>query len=332
MLGIVLNRQLDSKIILTKITDPELKPGEALIRIKAAALNHRDEWCRQGLYPNLSDGVILGSDGAGIVEKVFDEADSSWLGKEVIIHPGMNWGSNQKAQSREFKILGMPGNGTFAEFCAVPVDRLHDKPAHLSWEEAGALPLAGVTAYRALVYHGEVQAGDQVLVTGIGGGVAQFAAQFAKAKRAILSVSSSRNSKLEKAKREGADFLFNYLQMDWTEAALKATGGFDVIIDGAAGDTLNQLISVCRPGGKIVFYGATMGNPGKIEARKVFWNQLKIIGSTMGSDRDFLGMLALVEEHQIHPVIDQVFSLNETEKAFDRMKMGDQLGKIVLIP
>lgn len=332
MKGIVLNRQLDSKITLSTVSDPELKPGEALIRIKAAALNHRDEWCRQGLYPTLTDGVILGSDGAGIVEKVFDEADSSWVGKEVIIHPGMNWGSNQKAQSRAFKILGMPENGTFAEFLAVPVDRLHDKPGHLSWEEAGALPLAGVTAYRALAYHGEVQVGDQVLVTGIGGGVAQFAAQFAKAKGAILSVSSSRSTKLKKAKSEGADFLFNYLDTNWTEKALEATGGFDLIIDGAAGDTLNQLISVCRPGGKIVFYGATMGNPGKIEARKVFWNQLKIIGSTMGSDQDFLGMLALVKENKIHPVIDQVFLLDEAEKAFDRMKAGDQLGKIVLIP
>ncbi len=332
MKGIVLNRQLDSKIKLTEVQNPVLKSGEALIRIKAAALNHRDEWCRQGLYPNLSDGVILGSDGAGIVEKVFDESDNEWVGKDVIIHPGINWGPNQKAQSREFKILGMPENGTLAEYLAVPVDRLHEKPTHLSWEESAALPLAGVTAYRALVYQGEVQAGDHVLVTGIGGGVAQFAAQFAKAKGAILSVSSSRSAKLEKAKNDGADYVFNYLDPDWTAKALENTGGFDLIIDGAAGDTLNQLISVCRPGGKIVFYGATMGNPGKIEARKVFWNQLKIMGSTMGSDFDFLEMLALVKMEEIRPVIDQVFPLSEAVRAFDRMKAGDQLGKIVLIP
>lgn len=332
MRGIVLNRQLDSKIKLIEIPDPELKSGEALIRIKAAALNHRDEWCRQGLYPNLTDGVILGSDGAGIVEKVFDDVHSSWIGKAVIIHPGGNWGSNQKAQSKEFKILGMPDNGTLAQYLAIPVDRLHEKPAHLNWEEAAALPLAGVTAYRALVYFGEVKSGDQVLVTGIGGGVAQFAAQFALAKGAILSVSSSSSAKLEKAKRDGADFLFNYLGPDWTNKAIEATAGFDLIIDGASGDTLNQLITVCRPGGKIIIYGATMGNPGKIEARKVFWNQLKIMGSTMGSDQDFLGMLALVNEKEIHPVIDQIFPLSEAEKAFDRMKAGDQLGKIVLIP
>jgi zinc-binding alcohol dehydrogenase/oxidoreductase len=332
MRGIVLNLQLDSKIELTTVPVPQPGPGEVLVRIKAAALNHRDEWCRQGLYPNLKNGVILGSDGAGVVEKAGDEKGEFWVGKEVIINPGMNWGSNQRAQSKEFKILGMPDNGTLAEFLLVSADRLHEKPAHLNWEEAAALPLAGVTAYRALVYHGGIVKGERVLVTGIGGGVAQFAAQFAKAIGANLSVSSSKSHKLENAKNGGADFGFNYLESNWTEKALEATGGFDVIVDGAAGDSLNQLISVCKPGGKIVFYGATMGNPGKIEARKVFWNQLKIMGSTLGSDLDFLQMLALVHENQIRPVIDRFFSFEEATLAFDRMRAGDQLGKIVLTP
>lgn len=333
MKAIILNQELPSKISFGSAADPVLKPGEALIRIKAAALNHRDEWSRQGLYPNLKDGVILGSDGAGIVERVFDEVDSIWVGKEVIINPSKNWGPNQKAQSKEFQILGMPENGTFAEYLAIPVDRLHAKPAHLSWEEAAALPLAGLTAFRALTYQGNIQAGEQVLVTGFGGGVAQFAAQFAKAKGAFLSVSSSRNSKLEKAKTSGTDFQFNYLEPNWTQKAIEDTnGGFDLIIDGAAGDTLSQLISICKPGGRIVLYGATMGNPGKVEARRIFWNQLKIMGSTMGSDQDFLDMLAFVQEKNIHPVIDQIFALKDAEKAFDRMKAGDQLGKIVLIP
>jgi zinc-binding alcohol dehydrogenase/oxidoreductase len=332
MRGIVLNRQLDSKIELTSVADPQPKPGEVLVRIKAAALNHRDEWCRQGLYPNLKDGVILGSDGAGVVEKVGDQKDIFWEGKEVIINPAKHWGSDQKAQSKEFSILGMPENGTLGEYLIVPVDRLHEKPSHLNWEEAAALPLAGVTAYRALVYHGGIQESDRVLVTGIGGGVAQFAAQFTKALRANLSVSSSKAIKMENAKNNGANFTFNYLESNWPEKSIEETGGFDLIIDGAAGDSLNQLISVCKPGGKIVFYGATRGNPGKIEARKVFWNQLKIMGSTMGSDQDFLDMLALVREKQIRPVIDQVFSFEEASLAFDRMKAGDQLGKIVLIP
>lgn len=332
MKGIVLNRQLDSKIEFVTVSDPELSNGEALIRIQAAALNHRDEWCRQGLYPNLADGVVLGSDGAGIVEKVKDEIHNHWIGKEVIINPAMYWGSDQRAQSKDFKILGMPRNGTLAEYVTIPVDRLHEKPSHLTWEEAAALPLAGVTAYRALIYQGQAQEGDQVLITGIGGGVAQFAAQLAKAIGSKLSISSSRSSKLEKAMETGADFGFNYLEPDWTEKAMKATEGFDVIIDGASGDSINQLINVCKPGGRIVIYGATMGLPSKLEARKIYWNQLKIMGSTMGSDQDFQNMIAIVREKMIRPVVDQVFNFEDAVKAFDLMKAGDQFGKIVLKP
>lgn len=332
MKGIVLNRQLDSKIELADLPLPVLEKGEALIRIEAAALNHRDEWCRQGLYPNLSDGVVLGSDGAGIVEKVVDESNSAWIGKEVIINPAMFWGKDQRAQSGDFKILGMPRNGTFAEYLAIPVDRLHEKPSHLTWEEAAALPLAGVTAYRALVYQGQAKAGDQVLISGIGGGVAQFAAQYAKAIGAKLSVSSSRSAKLEKAKSQGADYGFNYLDPNWVNEALSGMGGFDVIIDGAAGDSINQLIHVCKPGGRIVLYGATMGLPGKLEARKVYWNQLKIMGSTMGSDEDFKDMISFVKENGIHPAIDRVFTFEDAEKAFELMKAGDQFGKIIIKP
>src|SRR5690606_21634262 len=332
MKGIVLNRQRDSKIEFASLPDPELKSGEALIRIKAAALNHRDEWCRQGLYPNLSDGTVLGSDGAGIVEKVSDTDDSSWVGKEVIINPAMYWGPDQRAQSKDFKILGMPRNGTFAEYLAVPVDRLHLKPEHLSWEEAAALPLAGVTAYRALIYQGQAAGGDSILISGIGGGVAQFAFQSALAIGAQVSVSSSRADKLEKDKHLGAHHGYRYDDPNWTDRAVLETGGFDVIIDGAAGDSINQLIHACRPGGRIVLYGATAGLPSKLEARKVDWNQLKIMGSTMGSDEDFIGMMSLVKEKRIRPVIDQIFSFEDALNAFEHMEAGNQFGKIVLKP
>jgi zinc-binding alcohol dehydrogenase/oxidoreductase len=332
MKAIVLNRTLDAKIEITSLREPVLGRGEALVRIKAAALNHRDEWCRQGLYPNISDGIVLGSDGAGVVEKVGDDVDSSWLGKEVIINPAMNWGNNQLAQSKDFQILGMPRNGTFAEYLAIPADRLHEKPSHLSWEEAAALPLAGLTAFRALFFQGQAKAGDQVLVSGIGGGVAQFAAQYAVALGATLSVSSSRSAKLERGKKLGASNGFNYLEPDWSDQALKDTGGFDVIVDGAAGDSINQLIHACKPGGRIVIYGATMGLPGKLEARKVYWNQLKIMGSTMGSDQDFEDMLVFVKEKEIRAEIDRVFTFDEARSAFDLMAVGDQFGKIVIKP
>lgn len=330
MKSIVLNNELNTKIQFTHSPFPRPSQEEVVVQIKAAALNHRDEWSRKGLYPNLKNGVILGSDGAGIVDAVGSDQHSHWIGKNVIINPAINWGPSQLAQSKNFEILGMPRNGTLAEYVAVPADRLHEKPGHLSWEEAGALPLAGLTAYRALVYQGQVKAGDKVLVTGIGGGVAQFAAQFALALGAEVYASSSSEAKSEKALAMGIKGVFNYKLESWTQEALEKTGGFDLIIDGAAGDTLNNLIAVAKPGGKIVFYGATMGNPGRLEARKIFWNQLKIMGSTMGSDQDFKEMLELVSTKQIRPVIDQVFPLENAVEAFDRMKAGAQFGKIVL--
>ena len=332
MKGIVLQRNSPSKIQLLELPQPVCGPGEVLIRIKAAALNHRDEWCRKGLYPNLKDGVILGSDGAGIVVEVGAGVDPSLIGEEVLINPAKNWGINEKAQSKEFEILGMPSHGTLAEFITVPADRIHPKPNQLSWEEAAALPLAGLTAYRALVVKGQVQAGDQVLVTGIGGGVAQFVAQFALALGAKVFVSSSAPKKISQAIAQGASAGFNYTDANWSTQALQQTGGIDLVIDGAAGDTLTHLMDVCNPGARLVFYGATRGNPGQLEARKLFWNQLQLIGTTMGSDANFLQMLQLVKKHQLKPILDQVFPLEQAVEAFDRMKEGRQFGKIVLVP
>lgn len=332
MKAIILDRSTDKNIVLTDVQLGAPKSGEVKVAIKAAALNHRDEWSRKGMYPNLKDGIILGSDGAGIVSEVGANVSESILGKEVIINPAMYWGDDQIAQSKDFEILGMPQNGTFAESVIVPFDRIHMKPPHLSWEEAAALPLAGLTAFRAIYYRGNLQKGENLLVTGFGGGVAQFAAQFGLAMEAKVSVSSSSYEKLNKAKDIGIDNTFNYTDSDWTSIAIQETEGFDLIIDGAAGNPFNDLIEVAKPGGRIVFYGATLGNPEKLEARKVFWKQLNIMGSTMGSDDDFVSMLAFIAEHQIHPIVDQVFKFNDYIHAFDRMNAGEQMGKIVLTP
>ena len=332
MKAITLTSTQQSKLLLTEVQTRNLLPGEVRVLIKAAALNHRDEWCRQGLYPTIKDGVVLGSDGAGIVSEIGEGVDYELLQKEVIINPALNWGGNQKAQSASFEILGMPRNGTLAESVIVPVDRLYSKPAHLTWEEAAALPLAGLTAYRALTYQGEIQPGENLLVTGFGGGVAQFAVQFGLALGANVSTSSSSPGKLGKAKALGVSSVYNYLDHNWVSKANEETNGFDLIIDGAVGDTLNHLIQVAKPGGKIVFYGATLGNPSKVEARKIFWNQLKIMGTTMGSDLDFMNMVSFVSEKKIQPIIDQIFRFDQAEEAFDRMRDGKQMGKIVLVP
>lgn len=330
MKAIVLNRNIPDKIELVETDLPALKEGETRVLVHAAALNHRDEWSRQGLYPNLRDGVILGSDGAGVIVEVGAGVSKEWLGKGVIINPAFNWGESKHAKLDDFKILGIPDNGTFAEFVHVPADRLHAKPSHLSWEESAALPLAGLTAYRAVFVQGGLQAGEKILITGIGGGVAQFAAQYAIAAGAKVYVSSSSAEKIEKAKLIGALGGFNYKDADWVNSVKETIGGFDLIVDSAMGDTLNNLIDVANPGGRIVFFGATAGNPSGFNARKVYWNQITIKGSTMGSDSDFEQMLEFVNKNRIVPIVDQVYSISDSISAFDRMKAGQQMGKIVI--
>ena len=330
MKAIILDRNHVDNIQLSEVSLPPLKPDEVRIAIHAASLNHRDEWCRQGKYPNLKDGVILGSDGSGIVEEVGSEVDDSWQDKEVLVNPALDWGEDQKAQSKNFRILGMPDHGTIAEYLHIPVDRIYSKPTHLSLAQAAALPLAGLTAYRALFYHAKVKKGDKVLITGFGGGVAQFAAQFALAAQADVYVSSGDPAKLYKAKEIGAKGGFNYNDPNWTREALGLAGGFDIIIDSAMGDTLDHLLSVAVPGGKIVFFGATLGNPTGLNVRKVFWSQVSLQGTTMGSDQDFEEMLDFTSRHQITPIIDAEFPLQEAAKAFERMKEGKQMGKILI--
>jgi zinc-binding alcohol dehydrogenase/oxidoreductase len=198
MKAIVLNRKLTEGLESVDISLPALASDEVRVKVKSAALNHRDEWCRQGKYANLKDGIILGSDGAGIIVEVGKEVDDSWLGKEVIINPASGWGGDQDFQSKDFKILGLPDHGTLSEYVQVKSDRLHPKPVHMDWNEAAALPLGGVTAYRALFRQGGIQANETVLVTGFGGGVAQFGVQFALSLGAKVYVSSSSDEKIQK--------------------------------------------------------------------------------------------------------------------------------------
>lgn len=330
MKAIVLNRKLTEGLEFVDITLPALTSNEVKIQIKSAALNHRDEWCRQGKYANLNDGIILGSDASGIVVEVGKEVDPDWIGKEVIINPASDWGENSNVQAKNFKIMGMPEHGTLAEFVQVKSSRIHPKPDHLNWDEAAALPLGGVTAFRALFRQGNIQPNDQILVTGFGGGVAQFGVQFALSLGTKVFVSSSSSEKIQKAIELGCSGGFNYNEEHWSEKAVSECGGFNLILDSAMGDTLNNLIKAVKPAGRIIFYGATRGNPTGFDGRRLFWNQIKLIGSTMGNDSDFENMLDFVNENKISPLIDCTFDLEDAVKAFDRMKEGKQMGKIVL--
>ncbi|MEX2188985.1 MAG: zinc-binding dehydrogenase [Pirellulales bacterium] len=304
--------------------------GEVVVRLKAAALNRRDYWITQGMYPGIEPPVILGSDGAGVVSQIGDGVDEAWLGRDAIINPGLDWGDDLSAQSSKFTILGLPRDGTFATEVAVPATQLHGKPAHLDWREAAALPLAGMTAYRALFSQGGLQSGETVLITGIGGGVATFALQLAVAAGAIVWVTSSSDDKIQRAVGLGARSGFNYKDADWAKQCAKTVGAANLIVDSAGGAGYASLVQLAAAGGRIVNYGATAGPPEKLDLFKVFWKQLRLQGSTMGSPADFAAMLALVEKHRIAPIVDATFPLADGNRAIELMASSPQFGKYVL--
>jgi NADPH:quinone reductase-like Zn-dependent oxidoreductase len=317
---------------LTVVSVPDLvaAPGQAVVQLKAAALNHRDLWTQLGLYPNIKLPVTLGSDGAGVVTSAGTPADQAWVGREVIINPALDWGPDPRAQGPGFRILGLPDNGTFAEQLAIPAANLAPKPAHLTWEQAAALPLAGLTAWRALFTRAQLKSGERVLVTGVGGGAALFALQFAVAAGAEAWVTSGSPAKIARAQALGARGGINYRDAGWAEALQKQAGRFDVIVDSAGGDGFARLIDLTTPGGRLVFFGATTGNPPALDLRKSFFRQINLLGSTMGSPADFAGMTGFVATHKITPVVDRVFSLDQADDALRHMEAGAQFGKIVL--
>ncbi|WP_162052081.1 quinone oxidoreductase family protein [Pontibacter pamirensis] len=327
----VILKEIGKPLEIVDREKPRPGEGEVLVQVKAAALNHRDVWIQHGQYANIQLPVLPGSDGAGVVTEVGSGVKESWIGKEVIIDPSTGWGINPRAQGRDFKILGMPQEGTFAEYVKVPAANLYKKPEHLSFEEAAAIPLGGVTAYRALFTRCDLLKGERVLVTGAGGGVAIFAVQFAVAAGAEVWVTSSSEEKIARAKEFGARGGVNYKSQDWgKQLKEQAGGGFDVMIDSAGGEGFAQLIRLSNPGARIGNYGRTAGTIKELNPAEIFWKQISINGTTMGTAKDFAAMVAFIKERKIKPVVDKVFPLEEAEQAFRRMDEGKQFGKIVL--
>jgi NADPH:quinone reductase-like Zn-dependent oxidoreductase len=329
----VVLRQLGeaSNLKLEEVPDPVAGPGEVVVRLEMAALNHRDVWIRKGMYAGIKLPIILGSDGVGTVESVGAGVDSRLVGQAVVINPGLDWGDDPRVQSSAFRILGLPDDGTYAQRVKVPAGHVHGTPSGLTIEEAAALPLAGLTAYRAVVTRGSVQAGETVLVTGIGGGVSTFALQISKARGARVVVTSGSDAKLERAKQMGADEGVNYRTTDWPRQVTSLTdGGPHVVIDSVGGDTLNKAIELVRPGGRIVTYGSTTGPAEHVEVRRIFWKQINLLGSTMGTPAEFAAMLTLYGEGKLRPTTDRAFPLSDAADAHVRMEQADQFGKVLL--
>jgi len=317
-------------VSVSEVPDPVPTAGEAMVELKAASLNHRDVWIKLGQYAGLRFPCIPGSDGAGIVSGVAAGSDPEWIGREVVINPAFDWGPSEASQGPKFAILGLPRDGTLAERIAVPVAQLSPKPGHLGWEEAAALPLAGLTAWRALASRARLSPGDRVLVTGIGGGVALFALQFAVASGNEVWVTSSSDEKIARAVALGAKGGFRYDREGWAARAAEAPGPFDVIIDSAGGPGFASLVDLAAPGGRIAFYGATRGSVPEVALRKIFWKQASLLGTTMGSPADWAAMTAFAVRNRIKPVISDVFPLDRAPEGFDLMERGGQFGKIVV--
>jgi zinc-binding alcohol dehydrogenase/oxidoreductase len=293
-----------------------------VVRLRASALNWHDMLLRRGRYRSALPHVI-GADGAGI------RADT---GAEVVLLPSLWWGDDESAPGPDWQILGDSQPGTYAELVRVPTECVVPKPPGLSWAEAAALPLVGLTAYRALFTRGRLRAGESVPVTGAGGGVATMAVALAAGSGARVTVTSSSPEKIEKARRRGAAGGVLCTDAGWTEAAreLSPRGrGFDLVLDSAGcwADSVRTL----RPGGRLVVLGASRDERALLEVRNFYFGQYDLLGTTMGSPRDFGGLLSLLRRHSIGPpVIDRTFPLERAAAAHEHLEQTRGFGKVVL--
>jgi NADPH:quinone reductase-like Zn-dependent oxidoreductase len=296
------------------VADPEPADGEVLIELRAASLNHLDIWIRKGL-PSVPKPRILGADGAGVI---------AGTDERVVINPGIM--SNGKTH-----IVGETMDGTHAELIAIPRDYVHPIPGDLTFEEAAAFPLVFETAYRMLVPRARLQEGEWVLIWGIGGGVATATLSLAKALGAKVIVTSSSDAKLERAAELGADATVNHATGDVVAAVKEVTGGgAHVVVDDVGEATWKRTLDAARPEGRVVVCGATTGPNPPAALHRIWWKQLSILGSTMGTPADFQGACDLIAAGKARPVVDRVFPLADARAAHERLEAGEQLGKIVL--
>lgn len=330
------------QVAVIDLPAPTPGPGEAVVAVRAAALNHLDIWVRKG-RPGMALSMphTLGSDAAGVVVAVGTGVTRVKEGDEVVLNPGLAPEDSefvrrgQQSEDPAFSIVGLGRPGTFAEQVAVPARNLFPKPPHLTFEQAAALPLAHVTAWRMLIARARLLPGETVLIHGIGGGVALAGLQIAKLAGAWTVVTSSSADKLERARQLGADAAINYLDTpDIAAEVVRLTSGrgVDVAFDAVGAATWPVNLAAVRKGGRIVHCGITTGADVSANIQAIYWKQLSVLGSTMGSDEDFRLMLSATSISRLVPVVDAIYSLDEAPAAMARMEAGAQFGKLVLTP
>lgn len=310
--------------------DVEPKTGECLVRLKAAALNHRDLWTCRGRRPE-APPVVLGSDGAGQVVAVGKGVRRPRLGEAVIVNPALNWSRGDRAPPPNFEILGHPRDGTLASHVVLPAANLEPKPEHLDWAEAAALGLSTATAWRALVSQGGIVPGAVVVIPGIGGGTALAAMQLALAQGARVFVTSTVPQKRARALALGATDAFDSLT-DWPAAVLAATdnAGADIVVESVGQVTWQRSLDVLARGGRLVVYGSTSGDRIEMDLVPLFLGWRSILGTTLAHRGEFEAMLRFAQRQTIVPVIDRRFPLAQGLAALDYLATGGQFGKVVL--
>lgn len=328
------------RIRIERVSEPEPVGDEVVLKVHSAGLNHLDIWVRKG-RPGLEVAMphILGSDASGVVMAIGSNVKDINIGDEVILNPGISCGSceycnrGEQSECSSFGIVGLTRPGTFAEQIAVPAQNVCHKPEHMNFDEAAAFVLSYLTAWRMLITRAQLKPGQTVLIHGIGGGVALSALQLAKLTGAEVIVTSSSDEKLSRSTQIGADHTINYEAVNDVAKDVKDItngAGVDIVIDTVGAATWPIDFSAVRRGGKIVLCGVTSGSQADTNLQMLYWNQLTIMGSTMGSHNDLRQMLQAVKIAKFKPVIDSVISLENTRDAINKMEAGEQFGKIVL--
>jgi zinc-binding alcohol dehydrogenase/oxidoreductase len=328
------------RLRLEDVPTPEPGPGEVTVALQAAALNRRDIAMRS--QSRLADMMpfIPGSDGAGVVAAVGlprrpgpggAEVSGVKAGDEVVVFPSLHWGIFESHPGPDFEILGGPTDGTYAQFVRLPAENIFPKPVHLSFEQAAAFPLAGLTAWRALITKAQVKPGERVLIPGAGSGVATFAVQIARLAGARVYVTSHSEEKLSRAEELGASGGADYTRADWVDEIRRLSGGgVEVVVDSVGAATFAQAVDLVLPGGRIVIFGTTSGSSTSVELHRLYRKQISLMGTTMGSPREFAELLAVISSSAIRPVVDTTFPLGEAGAAQRRLERSEQFGKVVL--
>jgi NADPH:quinone reductase-like Zn-dependent oxidoreductase len=323
-----------------ELPEPAIQsPGEVLLRVKAVALNRLDLFVAEGLPGvNYRFPHVVGSDGAGTVQAVGSAVKNFRPGDRVMINPTLSCGQcpacleGEDSLCSSIRIMGEHCPGTAAEYLVVPAENLALIPEGMPWPQAAAFSLATLTAWRMLTTRARLRAGEMVLIWGIGGGVALAALQIARLLGARTVVTSGEDAKLETARTLGADAVLNHRREDIAAEVRRLTGGsgVDVVVDSVGEQSWQGSLRALRRGGRLVICGATSGPRVSLDLRRLFWHQWSILGSTVGSRREYAEIARLAGEGKLWPVVDRVVPWGDALTAFERLHRGEQVGKLVI--